>query len=63
MQQSLRPARRNLNVVRYYRPEEFGPLEELAMSAGIRVVKAGPYVRSSYLAEESYAKARSNSSK
>ena len=55
--QYLRPERRNLEVVRYYRPEEFGPLEELAMSAGIRAVKAGPYVRSSYLAEESYTKA------
>jgi lipoyl synthase len=49
--QYLRPTGRNLPVDRYYRPEEFDDLRAEALGAGIPVVVAGPYVRSSYLAE------------
>lgn len=52
--QYLRPTRDNAPVVRYYKPEEFDRLEERARELGVRKVVAGPYVRSSYLAEQAY---------
>ena len=61
--QYLRPSRGNLEVFRYYRPEDFERLEQLALLAGVSAVKSGPYVRSSYLAEENCAEARSKVSK
>jgi lipoic acid synthetase len=54
--QYLQPSKKHHPVIRYYKPEEFELLREMAVRAGIDVVKAGPYVRSSYLAEESYRK-------
>lgn len=55
--QYLRPSRDHLPVRRYYRPEEFSLLADRARAAGISVVAAGPYVRSSYQADEAYARA------
>ena len=52
--QYLQPSNKHLPVARYYEPDEFVSLERLALGRGIDVVKAGPYVRSSYLAEESF---------
>jgi lipoic acid synthetase len=52
--QYLRPARRNIPVARYFRPEELETLAQSARERGIPVVHAGPYVRSSYLAESLY---------
>jgi lipoic acid synthetase len=52
--QYLQPARVNVPVVRYLHPEEFEMLAQEARDRGIPVVHAGPYVRSSYLAEELY---------
>jgi lipoic acid synthetase len=52
--QYLQPSKKHLPVSKYYTQEEFKSLERLAKRVGIRVVKAGSYVRSSYLAEESY---------
>lgn len=52
--QYLRPTRDNAPVVRYYNPEEYEGLEARAHELGIRTVVAGPYVRSSYLAEQAY---------
>jgi lipoic acid synthetase len=49
--QYLRPARENLPVARYVTPSEFNELADTARSAGIPAVLAGPYVRSSYMAE------------
>lgn len=54
MGQYLRPAPKNSPVRRYYRPEEFEELKRRAEARGICTVVAGPYVRSSYLAEEHY---------
>ena len=55
--QYLRPSRENIPVSRYWLPEEFVELKSIAEESGIKVVVSGPYVRSSYLADESYSKA------
>ncbi len=52
MGQYLRPSRGQLPVRRYWRPEDFERLSDLAKKAGIRYVVAGPLVRSSYRARE-----------
>jgi lipoic acid synthetase len=52
--QYLRPTGDNAPVIRYYNPEEFEHLRSLASGRGIPTVVAGPYVRSSYLAEQAY---------
>jgi lipoic acid synthetase len=49
--QYLRPTSRQMPVVRYWRPEEFAALEVKGRELGLQVV-AGPFVRSSYRAEE-----------
>ena len=49
--QYLRPGWGNVPVTRYVAPEEFDRLADLARARGVPVVLAGPYVRSSYLAE------------
>lgn len=54
--QYLRPSRENIEVSRYWRPEEFMEITAKARAAGIDVVVSGPYVRSSYLAEEAFLK-------
>jgi lipoyl synthase len=50
--QYLRPSWRNTPVERWVPPDEFDRLAEEARRRGIHAVQAGPYVRSSYLAEE-----------
>jgi lipoic acid synthetase len=50
--QYLRPTKKHAEVVRFYRPEEFGHLKELALTMGFAHVEAGPLVRSSYHADE-----------
>jgi len=52
--QYLQPARENVPVARYLHPEEFETLAQEARDRGIPVAHAGPYVRSSYLAEALY---------
>jgi lipoic acid synthetase len=54
--QYLRPTRRQVTVQRYWRPEEFIALEDYGRSLGLEVV-AGPFVRSSYHAEEAFLRA------
>jgi lipoyl synthase len=49
--QYLRPSWGNVPVGRYVAPEEFEQLAQCARGHGVPVVLAGPYVRSSYLAE------------
>jgi lipoic acid synthetase len=53
--QYLRPSRENLPVVEYVRPEVFQRLREDGEALGFRHVFAGPFVRSSYRAEEALA--------
>lgn len=49
--QYLRPSAAHLPVSRFYPPEEFEELKELALAKRFRWVEAGPLVRSSYRAE------------
>jgi lipoyl synthase len=51
--QYLRPTSREVPVVRYWSPEEFGELAAYGRSLGLEVI-AGPFVRSSYRAEEAF---------
>lgn len=49
--QYIRPTLRHLPVVRYVPPEDFTELERIGYQLGFRFVFAGPFVRSSYLAD------------
>ena len=49
--QYLKPDRDNLDVSRYYTPEEFDQLKVEAETMGFKYVFSGPLVRSSYFAE------------
>jgi lipoyl synthase len=55
--QYLRPSRENLPVVEYVAPDVFDRHREFGESLGFRHVFAGPFVRSSYRAEEALAAA------
>jgi len=50
--QYLKPSPRHLAVARYVPPEEFDELGRLARALGFRDVASGPFVRSSYHADE-----------
>jgi len=50
--QYLRPSAKHLPVERYWHPDEFDRLAEVARGLGFRHVEAGPLVRSSYHAGE-----------
>ena len=56
--QYLRPSAWNLPVAEYATPERFAALETSGMEMGFTAVFAGPFVRSSYRAEEFVAPAR-----
>lgn len=51
--QYLQPTRREAPVVRYWHPQEFAELSAFGASLGLEVI-AGPFVRSSYRAEEAF---------
>ena len=53
--QYLQPTQAHLSVEKFYTPEEFDTLEERARQIGFTQVAAGPFVRSSYNAEELYS--------
>jgi len=57
--QYLRPSLENLPVEEYVRPEVFERYRELGEALGFRHVFAGPFVRSSYRAEEALNASRS----
>lgn len=50
--QYLQPTRKHLKVVKYYSPDEFEELRQIALSKGFSHCEAGPLVRSSYHADE-----------
>nr|WP_066291319.1 lipoyl synthase [Bacillus sp. FJAT-29937] len=50
--QYLQPSKKHLKVVKYYHPDEFQELKEIALSKGFSHCEAGPLVRSSYHADE-----------
>lgn len=52
--QYLQPTKSNLPVIKYYSPQEFKELKEIALQKGFVQVFADPLVRSSYHADEQY---------
>lgn len=50
--QYLQPTKTHLKVERYYHPDEFKELEQIALEKGFKHCKSGPLVRSSYHADE-----------
>jgi len=57
MGQYLQPSENHLEIKRFIPPEEFGDLEDRALSFGFAGVASDPFVRSSYQAEKLYRKA------
>jgi lipoic acid synthetase len=49
--QYLQPARRNLKVLEFVRPEQFDRYRDYGLSLGFKMVFSGPLVRSSYMAD------------
>jgi lipoic acid synthetase len=58
--QYLQPTRKHLKVQKYYHPDEFAELKEVALSKGFSHCEAGPLVRSSYHADEQVNAASKN---
>lgn len=54
--QYLQPTKNHLPVEKYYPPAEFEQLEQTARNIGFTKVAAGPFVRSSYRADELFQK-------
>lgn len=54
--QYLQPTKKHLDVVRYYHPDEFKELKEIALEKGFTHCESGPLVRSSYHADEQVSK-------
>lgn len=52
--QYLQPTKDNVAVEKYYTPEEFQQLKQLALSYGFKAVESGSFVRSSYKAQQMY---------
>lgn len=58
--QYLQPTKRHLKVQKYWSPQEFNELKEIALSKGFSHCEAGPLVRSSYHADEQVQAAKVN---
>lgn len=58
MGQYLQPTTKNLGVKRFVAPEEFNRLRKQALELGFFGVASGPFVRSSYQAEQLYRQVR-----
>ncbi len=58
--QYLQPSPKHHPLVRYYHPEEFKELETIAKSKGFLLVSSSPLTRSSYHADEDFAKLKQN---
>jgi lipoic acid synthetase len=50
--QYLQPTLRNLSVAEYVTPEKFEGYREYGLSLGFKMVFSGPFVRSSYMADQ-----------
>jgi lipoic acid synthetase len=50
--QYLQPTLRNLSVAEYVTPEKFAAYREYGLSVGFKMVFSGPFVRSSYMADQ-----------
>ncbi|WP_017756311.1 lipoyl synthase [Calidifontibacillus oryziterrae] len=58
--QYLQPSKKHLSVEKYYHPEEFHHLKEIALQKGFTHCESGPLVRSSYHADEQVRSATHN---
>ena len=58
--QYLQPSVRHFPLDRYYKPEEFDELGSIAKSKGFLLVSSSPLTRSSYHADEDFAKLQQN---
>jgi lipoic acid synthetase len=56
--QYLRPTRAHHEVIRYVTPGEFEEYKKVGLDKGFRSVASGPFVRSSYQAQEMYEQVR-----
>ena len=54
--QYLQPSTKHHPLDKYYKPEEFEELENIAKSKGFLLVSSSPLTRSSYHADEDFAK-------
>ena len=61
--QYLQPSVRHFPLSRYYTPEEFNELGSIAKSKGFLLVSSSPLTRSSYHADEDFAKLQQNRTK
>ena len=58
--QYLQPSKKHHPLDRYYHPDEFNELEIIAKSKGFLLVSSSPLTRSSYHADEDFAKLKQN---
>ena len=58
--QYLQPSIKHHPLERYYKPEEFDELKTIAKSKGFLLVSSSPLTRSSYHADEDFAKLQKN---
>ena len=58
--QYLQPSVKHHPLERYYHPDEFKELEQIAKSKGFLLVSSSPLTRSSYHADEDFAKLKKN---
>ena len=58
--QYLQPSKKHYPLNRYYLPEEFQELKDIALSKGFLLVSSSPLTRSSYHADEDFFKLRQN---
>ena len=54
--QYLQPSTKHYPLQRYYHPDEFKELKEIALSKGFLLVASSPLTRSSYHADEDFKK-------
>ena len=54
--QYLQPTSRHYPLNRYVHPNEFNEFKEIALSKGFLIVSSSPLTRSSYHADEDFAK-------
>jgi lipoic acid synthetase len=52
--QYLQPSENHTPIDKFYTPDEFTALKQIALEMGIKYVESGPFVRSSYKAKDAY---------
>ena len=58
--QYLQPSSKHYPLYRYYLPKEFDDLKNIAKTKGFLLVSSSPLTRSSYHADEDFAKLQQN---